>query len=218
MILQKKTLRMRRVQSDLMHALPELRILIRHKHGADTAVLRSPGSSSVIGLVDAARGDCHVHALRIGWVEHDAVQRETSVARYPPWTVRMVEQAAHQRPCFPRIAAFKQRGRLNSTMHNVRFLGPSRRNLPDILRGDAGIGGKSNRRLPGIGPALSEVVTGAQQRSPVTLRRRPYPMPSAARVIRHRVNIVSVKIRTAYVPTATLRIGAKNECPFCRSY
>src|SRR5246127_2533177 len=130
----------------------------------------------------------------------------------------MLEETAHQRPCFSRVAAFKKCGRLYAAIKNVRFLGPARGDLPDILQRDARLGGKSNRRLPGIGPAFSEIIAGTEQRPPVALRRSPYAIPSAACVISHGVDIVSVKIGTADIPAAALAIGAKNERSFCRSH
>ena len=73
-------------------------------------------------------------------------------------------------------------------------------------------------RLLRIGPALPEIVAGSQQSAPITLRRSPYAVLSSAAVISHRVNIVSVEIRTTDLPTAALRIGAKDECSFRGSH
>ena len=78
--------------------------------------------------------------------------------------------------------------------------------------------GKSNGRLLRIGPAFPEVVAGSQHRPPITLRRSPYAMLALAGVISHRVNIVSVEIRTTHLPALALRIRAKNEGSFRRSH
>src|ERR1700730_579036 len=122
--------------------------------------------------------------------------------------MRMIEQTTHERPCLACVAGFEKRGGFYATIQNVGLLGPAKRYLPDVLQGNARIGGKSNGGLLRIGPALSEVVAAAQEGTPITLRRSPYAVLAGAALVGHRVNIVPMEIRTADLPTAALRLRA----------
>jgi len=73
MILQKKALGPIGMHRDFVHALPELGIFVGHEHSADAPVLRGPGTPAVVGPVNAAGGNCHVHALVVDRVEHNGV-------------------------------------------------------------------------------------------------------------------------------------------------
>ncbi len=129
----------------------------------------------------------------------------------------MIEQPTQKRPGFACVAGFEKRGRLYAAIEYVRLFGPTERDLPNVLQGNPGIGRKSNGGLLRIGPALAEIVARSQEGSPITRRRSPYAVAASAVVEGHSVNTVSVEIRTAYLPTAALRIRAKDECSFGRS-
>ena len=95
MILQEKASWTIRMQCDLVYALPEFGILIGHEHSADAAVLRCPCAPRIVGAVDATGGNCHVHALVVSRVEHNAMQRQASITWHPAGTMRMIEQTTH---------------------------------------------------------------------------------------------------------------------------
>ena len=107
---------------------------------------------------------------------------------------------------------FEKRGRFYAAIEHVGFLGPAGRYLPDVLQGDARIGGKSNGGLLRIGPALPEIVAGSQEGAPVTRRRSPYAVLAPAAIIGHRVNTVPMEIGTTDLPTAAPSVRAKDEC------
>jgi len=94
-ILQEEAFRASGMHRDFVHALPELGIFVGHEDGADTAVLRGPGTPAVDGPVDAPGRNCHIHAPAVGWVEHDGVQGQASITRHPAGPVWMIEQATH---------------------------------------------------------------------------------------------------------------------------
>ena len=98
MILQKEAFGARRVHHELMDALPEFGILFGLVHGADAAVQRPPAVPAVVGLVNARRRNGNVHPRFVRRVGRDGVQGETAVSGRPSGAVRMIEQAAHQRP------------------------------------------------------------------------------------------------------------------------
>src|SRR5262252_8580528 len=103
MVLQIEPLGTIGMQDNLMYALSKFRILVRHEHYPEPAVLRRPVISPVICAVNAAGRNGHIHALAVGGVEHNRVQRETSVAGHPAVAVRMIEQTSNQRPGLTRV-------------------------------------------------------------------------------------------------------------------
>src|SRR5437879_13823861 len=95
----------------------------------------------------------------------------------------MIEQAPHQRPCFAGIASCEQRGGFYPAIEHAGFVGWAECYLPDVLQGNAGIGGKSNRCLLRVGPALPEVIAGSQERPRVAWCGCPYARLSPTPVI-----------------------------------
>lgn len=88
----------------------------------------------------------------------------------------MVEQTRTSDHVSPRVAGFEKRGRLHAAIKHVRFLGSAEHYLPDVLQGNAGIGGKSNGCLLRISPALPEIVAGSKLLS----QRRENTIPAGA--------------------------------------
>src|SRR5258708_28752221 len=131
--------------------------------------------------------------------------------------MRMIEQPTRKRPGFAGIAGFEKRGRLYAAIEQVRLFGPTDSDLPDVLQGNAGVGGKPNRGLLRIGPALAEIVARSQEGSPITRRRSPYTVLASAVVVGHSVNTVPVEIGAAYLPPAPLRVRTEDECSLCCS-
>ena len=74
MILQEQAFGTRRVHGDFVDALSELGVFAGHKHGADSPILCRPGAPSVVGAINAASRNRHVHALFVHGVEYDGMQ------------------------------------------------------------------------------------------------------------------------------------------------
>src|SRR5579863_1756468 len=127
----------------------------------------------------------------------------------------MIEETTHQRPGLPGVAGLEQRSWFYATIENIGLFGPAQCDLPDVLQGKAGVGGKSNGSLLGIGPTLSEIVAGSQKGAPITLRGRPDAMLAIPSVVGHGVDIVAVEIGATNFPAIALRVGAENERSFC---
>src|SRR5258708_14937524 len=146
------------------------------------------------------------------------MQRQSSVARNPARPVWMIEQPTYQRPCFSRIAAFKQCRGLHAAVEDVRFMWVAERYLPDVFQRKAGVARKSNGGLTRISPALSKIVAGTQHGAPVTLGGRPDTVLATTAVISQCINRVPVEIGPSDVPTSTLRVRAQKESSFFRSH
>jgi hypothetical protein len=52
MILQEEAFGAKGMHRDLVYTLPELGVFAGHKHNADTAILRRPGSASIVSAVN----------------------------------------------------------------------------------------------------------------------------------------------------------------------
>src|SRR5262245_55626583 len=141
---------------DLVHALTELGILVRHKRGANTAVLRRPGRSAIGGAVHATRRDSDHDLLRILRVQDDSVQRQPAIARHPAWPVRMIEQAAHERPALAPVPGLKQRRWFHSTIEQFGLVLGAEDDWPNVLERNARICPKANPAFTGTCPALSQ--------------------------------------------------------------
>ena|SRR6266851_4425926 len=72
-VLKKDRFWPRRMADDLVNALPKLRIAIGSKVGAHSLVTRLPGVASVIGPIDAGRGDGDMNSAWIGRVRKNRV-------------------------------------------------------------------------------------------------------------------------------------------------
>ena len=166
MILQKETVWARGMQRNFVDALPELGILLRHKQSTDPPVLRRPALSAIFGAVDASGRDANVHSLLVRWVEHNRMQSQAPIARQPAGAMRMIKESTHQRPVFACVPGFEQSSRFYSAIEPVRFVGRTESNLPYIFQGRTGIGGETDRSFLRIGPAFSEIIAGAQERTP----------------------------------------------------
>jgi hypothetical protein len=97
-VLQEERARALRVERDLVHALPELGMLVGQEVGTHAVVARAPRPPAVVGAIDAARRDGDDHAPAILGVGQDRVQAETAPARLPARAIGMLVQAAHQLP------------------------------------------------------------------------------------------------------------------------
>src|SRR5215207_2822752 len=96
MVLEVQPLGARRVPGDLVHALPELGILLAlwQELRPDALVARRPRGSSVRGLVDPARRDRGRHRVRLLRVRQDRVEGLAAEACTPLGTVRMLPEPA----------------------------------------------------------------------------------------------------------------------------
>src|SRR5262249_56121076 len=115
------------------------------------------------------------------------------------------------------IAGVKERRWLHSTIEQFGLVLGAEDDLPNVLERNARICRKANRGFSGNCPALSEVVAGAQQRAPITLRRSPNAVLCGALVIGHGIDCMAVKIGATHIPSPALRVGSQNECSFGRT-
>src|ERR1700746_2603139 len=123
--------------------------------------------------------------------------------------MRMIKEATHQRPRFPRVPRFKERSRFHTAVQHIWLVARAKLDLPDILQRHARIRGESHRGLLRIGPAFPEVVAGSQHRAPIIGGRGPDAALSGASVELERVHRVPVKIRASKFPSSALRIRTK---------
>src|SRR6266571_6384614 len=100
MMLQKHSIRIRSVAHDFMHTLTPFRVLLigRHEARADSFVARLPSLAAILSSVNTARGDRNPHSLLIRGIGKNCVQTEPTAAGHPLSAVRMIEQAAIERP------------------------------------------------------------------------------------------------------------------------
>jgi len=100
MILEEQALRPFGVESNFVDALAEFGILVGHEHSANAAILGGPTRAAVVGAVNAASGDCDVHALLVGRIENDGMQGQSAVTGHPARAMGMIKEPADERPCF----------------------------------------------------------------------------------------------------------------------
>src|SRR5205814_9851718 len=93
------------VTRDLVHALAELGIGIRHEAGADALVGGREGLAAILAQVMAARRDAEVHTMVIA---QDRMHAKTAIARLPLGRVLMVADARAHLPGIAAVAAFEQ--------------------------------------------------------------------------------------------------------------
>src|SRR5437868_15358300 len=127
------------MERDFGNTLSTHAMVVRHEQAAHATVSRAPRTASIVGPVDSSRRDSHIHLLLVAGVEHNRVQGKTSVARHPTRTMGMIKQAAHQRPCFSSVPGLEKRGGLYSAIEHVGLVRRAKRDLPDVLQGNAGI-------------------------------------------------------------------------------
>jgi hypothetical protein len=97
-VLLPEPLGLMRVQKQLVHALPDLRILVGKIVGGRALVGRRPRLAAVFAAEDSRRGDPDVHALRIGRVDLDRVAAHSTGAGLPLLAGGMLEDALHHVP------------------------------------------------------------------------------------------------------------------------
>src|SRR5262249_7247503 len=102
-VLQEQAIRPIGMPDDLVHALSELRIPLRHERDADASVARLPGPAAIVRPVNASRGYSDKHTPGLGWMRQDGGRTHPSLAGHPARPMGMIEQTAHERPRFARI-------------------------------------------------------------------------------------------------------------------
>src|SRR6266566_8514084 len=132
--------------------------------------------------------------------------------------MRMIEQAAHQRPRLPAITGFEKCRWIDAAIKSRGLIRPAERDLPDVLQGNTGVCRKSNTGLLRIRPAPAKVLARTQQSAPKTLRRCPDAVLPATAVVNHRVDRVTVEIRTTHFPAGAIGVGTKDKSSFRCSY
>src|SRR2546422_6860331 len=139
------------------------------------------------------------------------MQRQPTVAGQPAWTMGMVEQATDQGPSFARVARLEECGGFDATVEDIRFVRATGRNLPNVFQRNASVGRKADGGFLRIGPAFSEIVAEAEERTPIVACGSPDAATARAVVVSHGVDDVPVEVRAADFPASALRVRAKNE-------
>src|SRR6266700_5703556 len=108
----------------LMHALAPFGKLIfgRHEFGTNTFVARLPVPAAVVRAINAAGRDRYEHPLIVRWIGKNSVQAESTAARHPLRAMRMIEQAAFERPRLAGIRRLEERGRFNPAVKCVALM------------------------------------------------------------------------------------------------
>src|SRR5689334_14315072 len=103
----------------LVHALPELRVLVGQELGADALVARRPGPAAVVGAIDAAGRDGDEHPAAVLRVRDDRVQAQAAAARLPLLAVRMLPESLDELERLPRVARLEESGGLDAAVDHV---------------------------------------------------------------------------------------------------
>src|SRR5436190_15357434 len=111
MVLQEEQIFLARVSGDLVHALAELGIFVRHKIRADTFISYAPILAAITRLINAAGRDGDLYVFRVLVVRNDSVQAQAAKARLPLLAVRVRPQAFVQLPSRTLIVRLEQGGR-----------------------------------------------------------------------------------------------------------
>ena len=104
MFLHEKRIRLRRMQRDAMHAMPDFRVRIGHELRVQTSIDRLPRFAAVIRAKGARGGDRDENSSRIFWIEQDRVQTHSACARLPLRAGIVFAQSRQFLPC--RAAVF----------------------------------------------------------------------------------------------------------------
>ena len=85
---------------NFVHALAPLGILLvgREKLSANTFIARLPVLATIVGAIDAARRNSDEQSLVIRRIWKNRVQAKPAAAGHPLRTMRMIEEAALERP------------------------------------------------------------------------------------------------------------------------
>jgi hypothetical protein len=151
-------------------------------------------------LVNAANRDRDLQFLRIVFVRDDRVQAQAAETRRPLFAVRVVPEAAVQRPGFAVVARFKKRGRSDAAIHPAvgTYL-----DVPDIFERFFRIFGKFYPHFLGRVPGFTEIVASAKFGAEMpACRRGPQELPTVPVVHRHRIYRPAREMRPRHAPIA----------------
>ena len=88
----------RRVEQQLVNALPNVWVWIRNQVELDVLVLGGPRSAAVVTAEGAPAGHGDVHALQVAGVELNRMEHETAARRRPAVSRRVLENPADSPP------------------------------------------------------------------------------------------------------------------------
>src|SRR4051812_27176795 len=111
MVLEEQPIGARRVADDFVHALPELRILVREEGSTNPGVAGLPALSTVVCSVHASGGNRDQHPRWIRGIRKNRVKTETAPPGHPPWPMLVLEQAFDRAPAVAGVMRDEQRGR-----------------------------------------------------------------------------------------------------------
>jgi hypothetical protein len=171
MVLEVEPVRVGRVASHLVDALPELDVGIGQEYRPDALVARPPGCSGVLGPVPTAGRDGDHQRFGVPGVDQDGVQAQATAAGEPLATVRVVPEPLHELEAPPSVAAPEQGRGLDAGVDDVGIIDRAWSKLPDAGDARSCPLRKCDRSLVLLGPGGPGVLRAAEGRAPVEAHR-----------------------------------------------
>jgi hypothetical protein len=129
-VLLPETFRARRMQQQLVRALPDVRVGVGKLFRLDVLVFRRPRRPAVVGAKCPGCRDGDVHATGVAWVELDRVAAHPAGAGQPAVTRRVLENAAVWLPCLAAVVGPKQHAGVRSEVKRPGLVWPARLDVP----------------------------------------------------------------------------------------
>src|SRR5512142_692484 len=107
---------------NLVHTLPELRILVRQELGADSAVAGAPTLAAIVGAIHAAGRHGDEHTLPVAGMRDDRMEAQTTAAGLPLGAVFMRQKSVDGRPTLAGVSRLEQTRRLDSRPEKIRLV------------------------------------------------------------------------------------------------
>src|SRR5947209_4206285 len=121
------------IHGDMVHAVADLRILIRDILRAQSAVDRLPILPAIVGAEGARRRDGNPNPLRIAGIENDGVQTQAARARLPFRASAMAAQAGEFLPVLSAVGrTLNQLSKPAARLRRVNAIGISGRSFEVI--------------------------------------------------------------------------------------
>src|SRR5260370_42485519 len=120
------------MEHNLMHALSELWIFLWQEHHAYSIVVRLPRGPTILCAVNTSGRNSHGHAVFVARIRDNSVQDQPAIARHPTWPMRMIVQAADERPRFALIPRFEQGSGSHSAIEFLRPVVPAQAHFPNV--------------------------------------------------------------------------------------
>src|SRR5678810_865770 len=132
MLLHVQRLRTRLVHCDPVNAVTGLSLWVRNVLRVESLIDRLPAGASIVGAEGAGRRNRDEHSFRIGWVEQDRVQPQSTGPGRPRCPRAVATQSWKLRPVLPAVGRLEDRGIFDPGVHMVGIR-QRRLEMPDAL-------------------------------------------------------------------------------------